>query len=419
MTAFSVSVEIAKADRTRGAIPLGHAHYSYAMLCRKFCDMFDHLGHRWEELSHPEIYTRDNLKYRDVEYGKNPTHIAFKPPEHLRVAKGYRNIAYIAWEFDKFPHPWAIKPVLPMNDYLRGLRAFDQVWVGCSFTRDVLRRAGIEKAQLVPAPIALPAESEMRDFKTTECQDVSCRPFSVRNHRFSFLDSAVGMEEISLSRLLETVRRSPQGRAFVVMANPHDRRKNLAKIIRAFAAFHHDHPQSVLIIKMTCSENLSDLKRHVLGNVLFPEVPALDARGVYFTQDFISEKEKSTFFRLFDFYICASRSEGQNLPLQEAMAAGVVPISVSNTAMADYISAENSFIIPSYPSTVGPLDNPEASQWGLGWNDSRELEMTEIFHKAAMAPAAEVSAKRQNALKTIAMKYSYGSVDEYIRLALA
>ena len=53
----------------------------------------------------------------------------------------------------------------------------------------------------------------------------------------------------------------------------------------------------------------------------------------------------SALYCIADFYICTSAAEGQNLPLLEAMAHGSVPVSTGNTAMADYITADNAFQI--------------------------------------------------------------------------
>jgi glycosyltransferase involved in cell wall biosynthesis len=64
-----------------------------------------------------------------------------------------------------------------------------------------------------------------------------------------------------------------------------------------------------------------------------------------FLNDFLTEPELSSLYCIADHYLCASLCEGQNLPLLEAMAHGVVPVTTANTAMSDYINTENAVVI--------------------------------------------------------------------------
>ncbi len=53
----------------------------------------------------------------------------------------------------------------------------------------------------------------------------------------------------------------------------------------------------------------------------------------------------SALYGIADYYVSTSVAEGQNLPLLEAMAHGTIPVSTSNTAMADYVKPDNAFLI--------------------------------------------------------------------------
>jgi glycosyltransferase involved in cell wall biosynthesis len=224
------------------------------------------------------------------------------------------------------------------------------------------------------------------------------------------MTSATGGERINIVKLLSWVWQDPSRKAFFAVLNPHDRRKNTAKIIRAFAALRHAWPNAILILKLSCPETAETVQRKVFGGVVLHDSHSLDAEGVYFTTDFIPEDLKYDLLGLFHFYVCASRAEGQNLPLQEAMAMGLVPISVNNTAMADYISADNAFVIPSVPAEVTPLENWDDTQWRLQWHETTERQILEGLHAAMATGTADLQRKRRQAVATVQAHYTFPAV---------
>lgn len=74
-------------------------------------------------------------------------------------------------------------------------------------------------------------------------------------------------------------------------------------------------------------------------------VPSINSQNIWLTWDTFTRDQLNTLFDISSFYVCTAIAEGQNLPLIEAMTRKSIPISVSHTAMADYIREENSIII--------------------------------------------------------------------------
>lgn len=145
---------------------------------------------------------------------------------------------------------------------------------------------------------------------------------------------------------------------------------------------------------------------------------ALDAHGIYFTTDYIPESLKFEFLSLFDFYMSPSRTEGQNLPLQEAMAAGVIPVTTDNTAMSDYITDQNSVIIPSIRTEITHLTSSDASTWGFEWYDCSEIDILRALGRAAKIPKAYISVMANDCRDTISRKYSFEAVSKMVRAAV-
>ncbi|WP_349571877.1 glycosyltransferase [Azotobacter salinestris] len=423
---FAISVEIPDKSGIKTTVEPGRAHYSYKSVKDKFCELFDESGQPWIELKNPEIYRDFNLK--ETIFSNQNTekvHISFKPPQYLRTAGGFKNIAHVAWEFERIRSKYSLQPVLPANDDIRMLLAFDQVWVGCEFTKSVFERHGLKSVHIIPAPIKTPPQNltsresnlQLSKLEKIKKENILCWPVSVRNHGFMYAEKSIKRAPVEISNLLRKAHKSRDGKTFLQIVNPHDRRKNIKKLIKAFHAARHNHPDSILILKLTSPEKGE--KVYEILRWFLDDSHALDADGVYFTTDYISEAQKYTFMSLFDFYISPSRAEGQNLPLQEAMACGLVPVSTRNTAMLDYINESNAYIIPSSITEINHLNNPDESMWGFEWFDSSEMEIFKTILQALQAPEEELTIKRSAAQKTITEKYSFPAISESISLALS
>ncbi|WP_286953241.1 MULTISPECIES: glycosyltransferase [unclassified Pseudomonas] len=421
---YAISSEIPIASGQKGVVEPGRAHYSYRSVRDKFCDMLNESSEQWIDMLHPEIYRNFNLAHTIYnEFPGKKVHISFKPAQYLRTAGGFTNIAHVAWEFDKFRSKYATTPVLPANDDIRMLSAFDQIWVGCEFTRKVFIENGLKNTFTVPAPIKTPQRiaertktSLLAKLDQVKKLNMQCYPVSVRNHGFLYAQHSTVHSSRELSRILQPIIKEG-GKSFLQILNPHDSRKNLKKLIKAFHSFHYKNPNSALILKFTSPEK-NDSVYEILRWFL-DDSHALDANGIYFTTDYIPESSKYDFMALFDFYVTPSRAEGQNLPLQEAMALGITPISTRNTAMLDYITKDNAFIIDSRPTEINHLTCSDQSIWGFEWHDCTEIDIYRTLIKAFNAMPAEISEKRVLSQDTISEKYSYKAVTQLMLTALA
>jgi glycosyltransferase involved in cell wall biosynthesis len=421
---FAVSSELPGKSGVKAIVEPGKAHYSYRSVRDKFCDMLSEAGEKWVDVLHPEIYRSFNLSHTIFnDFIQKKVHISFKPTQFLRTAGGFKNIAHIAWEFDKIRSKYSTGLVLPASDDIRMLSAFDQVWVGCEFTRRVLSDNGIDNVYTIPAPIKTLATPPTRSKENLLIKldhikklNIKCFPVSVRNHGFLYAQHSTQNTPKELSRVLHQVI-SSEGKAFLQILNPHDSRKNLKKLVKAFHAFHYKNPNSVLVLKFTSpekNESVYEILRWFLD-----DSHALDAQGVYFTTDYIPETEKSKFMTLFDFYVSPSRAEGQNLPLQEAMAMGLISISTRNTAMLDYVTDENSFTINSKPAEVTHLTNADQTVWGFQWHDCTEIDIYNSLVQAFSATSDDIESKRLLSWSVINEKYSYSAVTNLMINALA
>jgi glycosyltransferase involved in cell wall biosynthesis len=78
---------------------------------------------------------------------------------------------------------------------------------------------------------------------------------------------------------------------------------------------------------------------------------------VMFILDYLTDPQMETLFSIADYYVSATHCEGFNRPLLQAMSFGTVPVSTANTAMADYIDADNAIVIAEkpYPGVIARM----------------------------------------------------------------
>jgi len=165
--------------------------------------------------------------------------------------------------------------------------------------------------------------------------------------------------------------RTSEGQSTILsVLNPHDRRKDLRTLLLGFREFCRTSSRPPLLVVKLIIDNvdyrLSDVPE-MLANVL--RMPATDISNVILISERLSEDTLARLYASCDFYLTASRCEGQNLPLIEAMQLGCLAISPDHTAMAEYVSAENAIVIPTARKRADPESNAFGSK-DLFWHQA-------------------------------------------------
>ena len=430
------SVRTRKALKERlSRLPLGLPHYSYGIVCKKFLSMFEETGIQVAELPMPEIYPSYRDLRRPTGDQSRPIHLMFKAFDEFRLLKGAYNIAHVAWEYGSLPsfetmpqlHP---KRAYPLNDYIAALKLVNEIWVGCSFTKDTLTRAGLSNVHVIPAPIDMPEESARAageeespfhdSFMHGPLQIIDATRSSIMRGQVE--DPAPTPGEGLFMRIAD--RKLRGGKVFLSIFNPHDPRKNPGPMLAGFQRYcQKRRPSDLLILKI-----LVDGKYNTLDDVLRVILPRrcreslgsfdlVDCENIVLVCGVMSEPEMDRLYDAVDFYLCTSSAEGQNLPLLEAMARGVVPIAPATTAMADYISEDNSVVVPA---TEVPVYDSAASAYGLAGARWQEVSAQEVALAVERAAALDrgTFAKRAAAVQMVAERYAPVAVARLVRQRL-
>tara|TARA_R110002110_G_scaffold415765_2_gene655177 strand:- start:25276 stop:27390 length:2115 start_codon:yes stop_codon:yes gene_type:complete len=133
------------------------------------------------------------------------------------------------------------------------------------------------------------------------------------------------------------------GILYTSIFNPNDGRKNWEDIITAFVYAFREAPHVTLLVKITNHE-LAMFFEDIF--TFFMELHPFQCRLV-FIHGYLESEEYQQLLQHSQFTVNASRGEGQCLPLMEFMSSGVPAIAPANSAMLDYVNADNAFIVDS------------------------------------------------------------------------
>jgi glycosyltransferase involved in cell wall biosynthesis len=370
------------------------------------------------DVPRPEIYTAPVSR---PFLTRNCCHLIFKPAEWIRLLKGARNIACVAWEFEKLIAPQKRGPH-PFHDMRHMLTLADEVWTPCEFTRQVFRANGIPSVHRIPAPIPVPSSPVPIRFPEIppELDRVPWINLRVGFGRYRDIAHLSPSQPHRLSDIFLDHYGGRQPQVFVCVLNPHDLRKNLTALIGGFLEFHSENPNSVLLLKLVV-DNTSDRLDNVLTGVLplrISNYELIDSNAIWLATAYLSEPVLAYLYRLSSAYLCASLAEGQNLPLQEAMASGLLPISPRHTAMLDYISEGNALIIRSERR---PIDRPATAMGAdpdASWQVCTSADVARALRSFAALDEPDRLELGSRARATIADNFSVAAVARLIQARL-
>jgi glycosyltransferase involved in cell wall biosynthesis len=192
---------------------------------------------------------------------------------------------------------------------------------------------------------------------------------------------------------------------FLVVANPGDLRKNLPALIDGFSLAAQENPKVSLLIKLVI-----DNRSTTLGTVTSDLLPRqyrniertmgdIAPTNIYVMSDFLSKDQLYVLYLCVDFYLAPSVAEGQNLPLQEAMAMGTIPVAAPHTAMADYITTDNGVAIDWKWAPA-----PRCFERAYGLRDFRLPEIAPEDITRAVLSAAELDDRQRDRKRAAAWK---------------
>jgi len=356
----------------------GYAHYSYGFAMESFEEtalVDDEVVARLEYPFSNSIAKSLMMKTRAS------ANISFLPPDVALLVPKNKNICVFAWEFDKLPAKSDGNNGIFKKDYASTLKKFDHVLTLSSYSQSTMRSYGVESFVL-PSAVSKKSVDDGESISDLLCYQLTTVSGYYKDYKPE-----------SLSDLLD---KSKHEERFLYILNPHDIRKNFGNLVTAFVRFREEHPDAILLLKMTAQGDLGKLQETAFRRE-FPSFPETVFDNVYFIPQKLSDSKLQMLMDSCQNYVSPSRAEGQNLPLCEAMVSGRVCITPDHTSMSDYVTNDSAIILESNPWIIDETTHKYKDFWGFSWFNVGEQTILDALNVAVSLTPEEKTAMIEKA----------------------
>lgn len=343
----------------------GAPEYSYHFVMKAFQPVLDRLGTR--------IEVRDAGQEVDPIFaaaqarGEDCVYLSFSPPQKTRLGLACPTVPVFAWEYDTIPHEsWSGDP---RHDWRYVLSRSQAALTLCSATAQAVRRAMGDDYPIwvTPAPVfdrfaarrtdapgwRAPFTLDIEGAAAISAGEVDLTPFRPGRPLTESLH-ALQLIQASRDAARPTTSLRLEGVVYTSVLCPRDARKNWADMIAAFVWAFRETETATLILKLT---------QAAFDEALAPILRFIGTLGdfkcrIVLLHGLLSDEAYGALIDATSYAVNTSVGEGQCMPLVEYMAGGRPAVAPDHTAMQDYVTPENSFVVPSTPRpAVWPHDD--------------------------------------------------------------
>lgn len=276
------------------------------------------------------------------------------------LGRGYR-IGMWYWEVEDFP-----------ASQHGGFEHVDEVWVASDFVRGAIEAHSPVPVRTVTPP--LPQRGAPPTITRAEL-GLPERPFFLFS--FDYLSTAERKNPIGLVDAFTTAFAPGEGPLMVIKSINADRRPGEAERLRLRAA---------------------------------------DAPDVFLLEDYLDATHRDALVALCDCYVSLHRSEGLGLTMAEAMAWGKPVIATGYSGNLQFMTEQNSFLVPWTPTTIPPGAEPYPA--GGIWADP-DLGAAARLMRSVIDEPEVAAARGARAAADIEMLHSPAAAGARIAAALA
>jgi glycosyltransferase involved in cell wall biosynthesis len=350
---------------------LGAPEYSYWFVRKAFTPLLEQFG-LVVPVTDPAREV-DAVRRGAAKQGMAAAYFSFDPPHKTVLGLGCPTIPVFAWEFDTIPaEVWDDEP---RNDWTHVLDTTGVAITHCQSSVAAVRRRMGESYPIwsIPAPMhrasAHHAESargwqngvklSISGGIAVDAGAVDLSHFDVRRAHMA------GVQALqALKKYVAAPNRPPQtlvlnGVVYSAVFSPSDGRKNWTDLLAGFITAFRDNPFANLIIKITHHDVVDGLLNLLCHIAKFGDFKC----RVVLIHGMLPDDEYKALIGATSYTVNTSTGEGQCLPLMEYMSAGRPAVAPAHTAMLDYVTPENSFVVRSSESPhAWPHDSRQATR---------------------------------------------------------
>jgi hypothetical protein len=255
-----------------------------------------------------------------------------------RFFSGRRTAGLWFWEVSQFPEMW-----------MRSFEDLDEVWVASEFVAEALRPLTPKPVRTIRVPLVPGPAAEMSR-------------------------AELGMPE-SFCFL------------FVFDYRSVFRRKNPLGLVEAFCRAFEPGEGPSLVLKSICGDEFPAERAQLAAAVA-------DRPEIHLFEETIPAEQKNAMIAGCDCYVSLHRSEGLGLTMAEAMYFGKPVIATGYSGNLDFMTAENSYLVPHTLTRIGPDAEPYPpdGEWA-----EPDLDHAAAVMRAVVAEPAEAANRARRA----------------------
>jgi glycosyltransferase involved in cell wall biosynthesis len=335
---------------------LGESEYSYYFVWKEYRPILDRLG-IVVTIGDPQNEV-DAIYRSAAEHGESCIFLSFTPPHQTLTNLKCPTVPVFAWEFDTIPiEIWGNDT---RNDWRTVFSALGRAITHSTFAARTVKATVGENYPIVSIPAPVWDRFDALRQKTSPspiCLGVDIDVVG------TVVDTAAAEFDLS-ARVLPPAagpdapaRIHLKGVIYASVFNPQDGRKNWHDMLCAFCMTFRNDADVTLVFKLT-HHDLAKAFEHMLN--ILDRLSPFKCR-VVLIHGYLRDADYERLVGAVSYVVNASAGEGQCLPLMEFMSAGKPAIAPWNTALTDYLSAENSFqVATSLEPACWPHDPRQA-----------------------------------------------------------
>ena len=356
-------------DEASIAVNLGAPEYSYWFVRKAFVPILAEFGSIVPVTDDDDI---DAIWRSAKERGEACVLFAFNPPQYMPLGLSCPVFPVFAWEFNRIPdESWNANP---QEDWRIPLRELGLAITHCQSAVDAVRHTMGQDypAWSIPAPVfsrnrhrrtSARGWQEGIEISLADCVAINVGAIDLELFRPERAQESARALHLLRRSLIDPARLpqslSLRGVVYTAVFNPADGRKNWLDLTAGFIwAFRHDH-DAVLVLKLTHAD-LHESVQPILEHV--SKLGSFSCR-IILIHGMMSDQAYGALVESTSFAVNTSDGEGQCLPLMEYMSAGRPAVAPRHSAMADYVSIDNAFVIDSHERpSFWPHDERQATR---------------------------------------------------------
>lgn len=347
---------------------LGKADYSYYFVQKRYLPVLTRYA-KVVEVENPEqevdpIY--ESCRYR----GERCVFLSFTPPFKTAVNLKCPTISVFAWEYLTIPTDiWGRDP---RNDWRFVFRRNGYAITHSSFAVEAVKKAMGRDFPVwsIPAPVwddyvKLYGNRKTRSQSENVDLAIDGSFLDFKGCNIAFLpeekrEAYIRQRLFCRDNKREGIKIQLNGVVYTSVFNSGDNRKNWTDMVKGYIWAFREKEDVTLILKVVFY-NVKEACVEITSE-LFKLTPFKCRVVVIF--GYLPDKAYADLIRATTYVVNTAHGEGQNLPLMEFMSAGTPAIAPIHTAMRDYVSEDNTFVVES---------SPEKAYWA---HDPRQILRT-------------------------------------------